>query len=44
MTDTGVMKFTGNLNVEELEMFGSPGMKRYYVMSVDVWKAIYITN
>lgn len=44
MTDTGVMKFQGNLNVEALEMFGAPGLNRYYVMSVDELKVIYLTN
>src|SRR5699024_1949926 len=44
MTDTGVMKFQGNLNVEALEMFGALGLNRYYVMSVDELKVIYLTN
>ena len=44
MTDTGVMKFKGNLNVDALEMFKAPGLNRYYVMSADELKVIYLTN
>ena len=44
MTDTGIMKFQGNLNAEALEMFKAPGLNRYYVMSVDELKVIYLTN
>ena len=44
MTDTGVMKFKGNLNVDALEMFKAPGLNRYYVMSVDELRVIYLTK
>lgn len=44
MTDTGIMKFQGNLNAEALEMFKAPGLNRYYVMSTDELKVIYLTN
>lgn len=44
MTDTGVIKYQGSLNVEALEMFEAPGLNKYYVMSVDELKVIYLTN
>lgn len=44
MTDTGIMKFQGNMNAEALEMFKAPGLNRYYVMSTDELKVIYLTN
>ena len=44
MTATGIMKFNGDVNVEALEIFRAPGINRYYMMSVDELRVIYLTK
>ena len=44
VTVTGIIKFQGDLMVDVLEMFRAPGINRYYVMSTDELKVIYLTN
>lgn len=44
VTDTGVTKFEGDINVEALEFFRAPGLNRYYVMSVGELREIYLTK
>ena len=35
---------TTDINVEALEIFKAPGLNRYYVMSVDELRVIYLTK
>ena len=44
ITVTGIIKFQGDLMVDVLEMFRAPGVNRYYVMSVDELRIIYLTK
>ena len=44
ITASGIVKFEGDLNVEALEIFQAPGINRYYVMSVDELRVIYLTK
>lgn len=44
ITATGIVKFDGDLNVEALEIFRAPGINRYYMMSVDELRVIYLTK
>lgn len=44
ITATGIVKFEGDLNVEALEIFQAPGINRYYMMSVDELRVIYLTK
>lgn len=44
VTVSGIIKFSGNLDVEVLEMFGAFGVNRYYVMSVDELRVVYLTK
>lgn len=44
ITDTGITKFEGDINVEPLELFRAPGLNRYYVMSVGELRVIYLTK
>lgn len=44
ITVTGIVKFQGDLNVEALEMFRAPGLNRYYVMSMNELRVIYLTK
>ena len=44
ITATGIVKFEGDLNVEALEIFQAPGINRYYMMSVDGLRVIYLTK
>ena len=44
ITATGIVKFEGDLNVEALEVFQAPGINRYYMMSVDELRVIYLTK
>lgn len=43
-TVTGIIKFEGDLDVDVLEMFRAFGVNRYYVMSVDELRVIYLTK
>ena len=43
-TVTGIIKFDGDLGVDALEMFRAFGVNRYYVMSVDELRVIYLTK
>ena len=44
ITATGIVKFEVYLNVEALEIFQAPGINRYYMMSVDELRVIYLTK
>lgn len=44
ITAAGIIKFEGDINVEALEIFKAPGLNRYYVMSVDELRVIYLTK
>ena len=44
ITATGIVKFEGDLNVEALEIFQAPGINRYYMMSGDELRVIYLTK
>lgn len=44
MTASGIIKFDGDVNVEALEIFRAPGINRYYMMSVDELRVIYLTK
>ena len=44
MTASGIMKFEGDVKTEVQEMFRAPGINRYYVMSVDGLRVIYLTK
>lgn len=44
ITAYGIVKFEGDLNVEALEIFQAPGINRYYMMSVDELRVIYLTK
>ncbi len=44
ITATGIRKFQGDLKVDALEMFRAPGLNRYYVMSVNELRVIYLTK
>ena len=44
VTVTGIMKYQGELSVEALEVFRAFGVNRYYVMSVDELRVIYLTK
>ena len=44
ITASGIVKFEGDLNVEALEIFQAPGINRYYMMSVDELRVIYLTK
>ncbi len=44
VTVTGIIKYEGELSVEALEIFGAFGLNRYYVMSVDELRVIYLTK
>lgn len=44
VTATGIIKFNGDVNVNALEMFRASGINRYYVMSVDELRIIYLTK
>ena len=44
ITASGIKKFEGNINADALEIFKAPGLNRYYVMSVDELRVIYLTK
>ena len=44
VTATGVVKFQGDLGIDALEMFRAPGINRYYVMTVNELRVIYLTK
>lgn len=44
MTVTGIIKYEGDLAVEALEVFPAFGINRYYVMSVDELRTVYLTR
>lgn len=44
ITATGIIKFHGDLKTDALEMFRAPGLNRYYVMSVNELRVIYLTK
>ena len=44
ITAAGIKKFEGNINADALEIFKAPGLNRYYVMSVDELRVIYLTK
>lgn len=44
VTITGILKYEGDLDVEILEMSRAAGLNRYYVMSVDELRVIYLTK
>ena len=44
VTVTAIIKFQGDLMVDVLEMFRAPGINRYYVMTVNEWRIVYLTK
>lgn len=44
ITSAGIKKFEGEISVDALEIFKAPGINRYYVMSVDELRVIYLTK
>lgn len=44
VTATGIVKYKGELSVEALEIFPAYGINRYYVMSVDELRVVYLTK
>lgn len=44
VTATGIIKYDGNLDVDALDIFRAFGVNRYYVMSVDELRVIYLTK
>lgn len=44
VTATGIIKYKGDIGLQTLEMFRAPGLNRYYVMSVDELRIIYLTK
>lgn len=44
ITAAGIKKFEGDISAEVLEIFKAPGINRYYVMSVDGLRVIYLTK
>lgn len=44
ITAAGIKKFEGDISVDALEIFKAPGINRYYVMSVDELRVIYLTK
>ena len=44
VTDTGILKFDGDIKADALEIFRAPGLNRYYVMSVGELKVMYLTK
>ena len=44
VTVTGIIKFQGDLMVDVLEMFRAPGINRYYVMTVNELRIVYLTK
>ena len=43
-TMTGILKFQGNLNIDAMEMFQASGINRYYVMSANELRVVYLTK
>ena len=44
VTATGIIKYEGNLDVDAQEIFRAFGVNRYYVISVDELRVIYLTK
>lgn len=44
ITAAGIKKFEGDISVDALEIFKAPGINRYYVMSGDELRVIYLTK
>lgn len=44
VTDTGILKFNGDIKVDAQEILKAPGLNRYYVMNVDELRLIYLTK
>ena len=44
ITAAGIKKFEGDISVDALDIFKAPGINRYYVMSVDELRVIYLTK
>ena len=44
VTATGIVKYEGSIDVEALEIFKAFGINRYYVMSVDELRVVYLTK
>ena len=44
VTVTGILKYEGDIDIDILEMFRAPGLNRYYVMSVNELRVIYLTK
>lgn len=44
ITVTGIIKFQGDLMVDVLEIFRAPGVNRYYVMTVNELRIVYLTK
>lgn len=44
VSETGIIKFNGDFNGEILEIFRGRGLNKYYVMSVDELRVVYLTK
>ena len=44
VTANGIVKFEGDIKTEALEIFKASGLNRYYVMSADELRVIYLTK
>lgn len=44
VTANGIVKFEGDIKTEALEIFKASGLNRYYVMSADELRIIYLTK
>ena len=44
VTTTGIIKYQGDLGVDILEFFRAAGLNRYYMMSADELRVIYLTK
>lgn len=44
MMTNGVIKYKGNIKSDAKEMLRAPGVNRYYVISADEWKTIYLAK
>lgn len=44
VTTTGIIRYKGDLGINILEMFHAAGLNRYYMMSADELRVIYLTK
>lgn len=44
MMTNGVIKYKGDIKIDAKEILRAPGVNRYYVMSADEWRTIYLAK